>query len=111
MNWAEFNSKKLHDTGTRYLHYSELISVWEEGAEMIATHSYIGKSEQAKLDMLRAAVELLRNTLDGMAEYHDAQVALRKLVDWVPTDPTQIPPGRGSPLVSWSPANRFDDLT
>ena len=111
MNWAEFNSKKLHDTGTRYLHYSELISVWEEGAEMISTHSYIGKAEQAKLEILRASVELLRNTLDGMAEYHDAMVGLRKLVDWVPTDPTQIPDGRGRPLIGWKEAVPFDDVT
>lgn len=98
MNWEEFNAKKLSDVGTRYQHYSELISVWEEGADMIASHAYIGNSENAKLEALTAAVTLLRNTLDGMAEYHDSQVQLRKLVDWVPTDPTSIVGGRGSPL-------------
>lgn len=111
MNWEEFNAKKLSDTGTRYLHYSELISVWEEGAEMISTHSYIGKAEQDKLDLLKAAVELLRNTLDGMAEYHDSQVQLRKLVDWVPTDPTNIPGGRGTALERWGSVRKFEDIT
>lgn len=111
MNWAEFNSKRLYDVGTRYLHYSELISVWEEGADAIRTHSYIGKAEEAKLVGLNAAIELLRNTLDGMAEYHDAMVGLRKLVDWVPTDPAEIPTGRGTPLRNRFGEVPFEDVT
>ena len=110
MNWEEFKSKSLSDTGTRYLHYSELISVWEEGAYMISTHSYIGKNEQGKLDQLNASIELLRNTLDGMAEYHDMQIALRKLIDWVPTDPNDVKGGRGTPLKSLLGAP-FEDVT
>lgn len=98
MNYEEFKAKKLEDVGTRYQHYSDLVEVWEEGARLISEYSHVGKHDQTKLDTLTAAIELLRNTLDGIGEYHDLLIELRKLVDFVPTDPTVIPEGRGTPL-------------
>jgi len=86
MNWDEFKSKKLSDEGSRYLHYSELISVWEEAADIITRSYYIGKENQAKLDSLKSAVELIRNTMDGMSEYQDTVLSLRRLVDLIPHD-------------------------
>lgn len=98
MNWDEFRTISLSDIGTRYQHYSDLISCWEEGSKLISEYSHIGTHDQSKLDTLNLAIELLRNTLDGIAEYHDLLIELRKLVDFIPTDPTVIPEGRGTPL-------------
>lgn len=110
MNWEDFQSKKLGDIGSRYLHYSELISVWEECAELIIRQSYIGKDAQAKYDALTTSIELIRNTLDGMGEYHDAMLGLRKLVDQVPLDVAMIPGGRGSQLRLGS-GGLYEDIT
>ena len=98
MTYEEFKSKRLDDVGTRYQHYSDLLSVWEEGVSLISDYSHVGKHDQSKLDVLNTSIELLRNTLDGMGDYHDTLITLRKLVDYVPTDPTVIPEGRGTPL-------------
>lgn len=98
MKWEEFQLKKLTDVGSRYLHYSEMISVWEEAAQMIESQRYVGKDAQQKLDNLRTSIAMLRSTLDGMSEYRDQVLSLRKLVDWVPTDPELIPGGRGTPI-------------
>lgn len=98
VDFEQFKAKRLWDIGTRYQHYSDLLSIWEETVELMATYSYLGKFDESKKKLLEGAIELLRNTLDGMSEYHDLMISLRKLVDWVPTDPTVIHGGRGSPL-------------
>lgn len=98
MNYEEFKTKSLDDVGTRYQHYSELIQIWEEAHTLISEYSHISKQDQSKLEVLTVSIELLRNTLDGMGDYHDRILSLRKLVDWVPTDPSVIPDGRGTPL-------------
>jgi hypothetical protein len=98
MNYEEFKTKKLEDIGTRYQHYSDLISLWEEGAELISQYSVIGKHDQARLEQLNASIDLLRNTLDGMSDYHDTLVMLRRLVDYIPTLAEDITGGRGTPI-------------
>lgn len=98
MNWEEFKSKSLDDIGTRYLHYSDLLAVWEEAKVLIESYSHVGKHDQTRIDTINSCLDLLRNTLDGMGEYQDRIVGLRKLVDWVPSDPSVIPEGRGTPL-------------
>ena len=111
MNWEDFKTKKLTDIGSRYLHYSELISVWEEGADLISHHSYIGKHEQGQLDQLNLGIQLLRNTLDGMSDYHDTTASLRSLVDAVPPDATKIPGGRGTGLTGFFGPVPYSDIT
>lgn len=105
MNTDEFRAKKLDDIGTRYQHYSDLLSLWEESAEIVAvavgrTNS---KHDAARLETMRASIELMRNTLDGMAEYRDMMLALRRLVDYIPTMAKDIEGGRGTPLQSYGP--------
>jgi hypothetical protein len=97
-NFEEFKAKKLEDIGTRYEHYSDLLSIWEEALELMSSYSYIGKADESKQKILSETIEILRNTLDGMGEYHDLLIVLRRLVDWIPSDPTAITGGRGTPL-------------
>lgn len=61
-------------------------------------YSYLGKFDTEKQKLLNSCIDILRNTMDGMSEYHDLLITLRKLVDWVPSDPTVIEGGRGTPL-------------
>jgi hypothetical protein len=97
-NFEEFRAKRLWDIGTRYQHYSDLLSIWEETVELMSNYSHLGKYDESKQKLLEAAIELLRNTLDGMSEYHDLMISIRKLVDYIPTDPTVTQGGRGTPL-------------
>lgn len=99
-SFEEFKSKKLEDVGTRYEHYSDLLSIWEEASELMATYSYVGKADENKQKILLEAIQILTNTLDGMAEWHDMLISLRRIVDWVPTDPSVILGGRGTPLAA-----------
>jgi hypothetical protein len=107
MNYEEFKSKKLYDIGTRWQHYSDLLSIWEETAELMTQYSYLGKFDEAKQKTLNEAIQILRNTLDGMSEYHDLLVTIRRLVDWVPTDPSVIHGGRGTPLLK---EDKYEDM-
>lgn len=103
MNIDDFRSKKLDDIGTRYEHYSDLISLWEESAEIIASTNYNSKHDLARIETFRVSIELMRNTLDGMAEYRDMMLALRRLVDYIPTMAKDIEGGRGTPLHPYGP--------
>lgn len=98
MNYEEFKSKKLYDIGTRWQHYSDLLDIWEETAELMNQYSYLGKFDAEKQKLLNSCIDILRNTMDGMSEYHDLLITLRKIVDYVPSDPTVITGGRGTPL-------------
>lgn len=112
MTYEEWKSKKLSDTGTRYQHYSDLISLWEEAVELISKFSYVGKADQARAELITASVELLRNTLDGMSDYHDLLLGLRYLIDWIPTMAEDIPEGRGTPLKNYLPKpDQHEDIT
>lgn len=103
MNTDDFRKLKLDDLGTRYEHYSDLLSLWEESAEIMLGYATSSKHDTEKLALLRASIELMRNTLDGMAEYHDMMLALRRLVDYIPTMAKDIEGGRGTPLLGYGP--------
>jgi hypothetical protein len=111
MTDEEGKLKKLEDEGTRYEHYSDLISLWEEAVEMV--HNKRPPSDDGKLRsaQLEAGLELLHKTLDGMTDYRENDLSLRKLVDYIPTAAEAIEGGRGTPLQLGNGVDRHEDIT
>lgn len=89
----------LDDTGTRYVHYTELLELWESGIEIMQRRSRFSETDKWKYAELLAAISMLRQQIDILSDARDLVFIQRQLINSVPTDPAKIIGGRGTPLV------------
>lgn len=90
-----FSTKKLTDVGTRYQHLRELLDAWEQGLELMGKYAPADENDRVKLTH---GIDLMHKQLNVMSDYGDNRFALARMIDDIPTDPTKIKGGRGTPL-------------
>ena len=100
---ARFNALSLDDEGTRWAHFSQLVTMWEEGQTILEGRPYRDAENLLKTQGIKIGIALLKKTMEGMSGYRDRELELRKLIDFVPSDVSSIPSGRGTPLKPWGP--------
>jgi len=88
----------LKDVGTRYEHYSQLLSLWESGLEILKKYRLVTEGEFRQLNQLETGIELLRKQIDVLAEFNESILTIKMEINSIPRDPSKIKGGRGTPL-------------
>jgi len=89
----DYNKMKLTDEGTRFQHYSELLSLFEDSLEILKRihPSYMTAKETYRLIDLSCAAKEIRNTLDVMGGFNPwNRGKLGEEIDRIPVNPKEI---------------------
>lgn len=88
----------LDDIGRRYDHLSDLLYVWENALLVVQDidSKYLSDNQEKLIDGLKYAIKMLKVHIDQLAQYklNKGEAA----VNSIPSDPSQIKGGRGTPL-------------
>lgn len=74
----------LNDVGTRYKHYSDLLSLWNSGEEileLICSRPYVTETDQINLERLRIAITLLETQINELADYSTKKWKMQDQID------------------------------
>lgn len=89
---------KLTDVGTRYMHYAELLELWELNYQIMVKYHYDTPHDTALRTKLESAVELLRKQMVTSGHYVQSVETVRSIIEAIPEKPEDIQGGRGTPL-------------
>ena len=73
----------LHEQGTRFEHYRELLDFWEDGLIALSriNPKYTGQSEETRILQLNTATSLLRTRIDQLSNFDRKKFEVGKVVD------------------------------
>ena len=77
---------KLTDVGTRYLHYRQLLDLWEFGLDILV--KYDSSLSEMRRTELEAGIKLLRKQIDVMGDYDPWEN--KGIIDSIPKNPEDI---------------------
>lgn len=60
---------KLEDIGTRYIHYVQLLDLWEFGLDIMKKYTYKSSLDEKRVADLEVGINLLRKQIEVMGDY------------------------------------------
>lgn len=84
----ELSTFKLTDVGTRYLHYVQLIDLFETGLGILKKLTYTSTLDIERAKELEIAIKLLKKQLDVMGDYDHLETM--GIINTIPKNPKDI---------------------
>lgn len=74
-------SYSLQDEGTRWLHYVQLLDLWQDGLVIMQEQGIHGELETDQARLLTAGIEMLQRHMDSLTAYNSRKYAFMRELD------------------------------
>jgi len=71
----------LGDEGTRWLHYVQLLDLWQDGLAIMQEQGIHNELDKNRADLLTSGIDMLQRHLDSLTEYNSRKYKFNRELD------------------------------